>query len=162
MVHVDEFNGTPMALVERAIARKNDEAREERRGGGPAHDEVWCVFDVDQHPYLKDAISLAERNGIKIAVSNPCFELWLILHYEDQNAYIEPRLAQARALELVKCKKVLTEATLEALVPLYEDAAERARTLDSKHEGDGNEPRSNPSSEVWKLVDQVVHPDGAS
>jgi hypothetical protein len=159
IVNIDERNGTPMALVERAVARKAREEREERRGRGAAHDEVWCVFDVDDHPYLEEAILLAERHGIKVAVSNPCFELWLILHYENQNADIGRRTAQARATELIKCKKVLTEAALEALAARYDDALQRAKALDKKHEGDGSQPRSNPSSEVWKLVDRIVYRD---
>jgi len=43
IVNVDGHPGNPMALVERAAAQKNREAREERRGRGKAHDEVWCV-----------------------------------------------------------------------------------------------------------------------
>src|SRR5580693_9982740 len=45
-------------------------------------DEFWCVFDVEwprNHPGLADAIQQARANGIQLAISNPCFELWLIL-----------------------------------------------------------------------------------
>jgi hypothetical protein len=45
------------------------------------YDEVWAVFDVDEFD-VKDAIGLAARNGIRTAVSNPCFELWLLLHFQ--------------------------------------------------------------------------------
>jgi uncharacterized protein (DUF2345 family) len=83
----------------------------------------------------------------------------LILHYEDQNAHIERQPAQARATELLRCKKVLSDAALEALAARYDDALQRAMTLDKKHEDDGSQPRSNPSSEVWKLIDQIVRPD---
>lgn len=156
IVSIDGRHGTPMTLVELAVARKEQEQRDERRGRGPAHDEVWCVFDVDTHPHLNDAILLAKRHSIGIAVSNPCFELWFILHYEDRTAHIDGRQARARSAELLGCKKTLTDTALEVLATRYEDAVRRAKALDKKHRGDGSQPRSNPSSEAWKLVDRIV------
>jgi len=50
-------------------------------------DQVWCIFDVDDF-YEKDksgmigAIKKAHKNNIKIAYTNECFELWIILHFE--------------------------------------------------------------------------------
>lgn len=45
------------------------------------YDEVWCVFDVDAHPRIKTAIKTADENGINVALTNPCFEFWLLLHF---------------------------------------------------------------------------------
>jgi len=47
-------------------------------------DGVWCVFDVDENTdqILKDTHEHAETKNIKIALSNPCFELWFLLHYK--------------------------------------------------------------------------------
>ena len=49
-------------------------------------DSVWCVYDVDanSNATLAKAAALAKRNRFDIAVSNPCFELWYILHFELQ------------------------------------------------------------------------------
>jgi hypothetical protein len=44
-------------------------------------DEFWCVFDVEwprNHPGLLEAVQQAQANGIYLAISNPCFELWLM------------------------------------------------------------------------------------
>ena len=41
----------------------------------PDLDSVWCVFDVDEHTTLPEAIAKAERAGIQYSISNPCFEL---------------------------------------------------------------------------------------
>jgi hypothetical protein len=70
-----------------------------RRGRGRPHDQVWCVFDRDEHPNFAKAIDLADRHGINLAISNPCLELWVILHFEDQTAYLERQTAQDRAEE---------------------------------------------------------------
>lgn len=34
-------------------------------------------------------------------------------------------------------------------------AMNRARALDGKHRGDGSPPRSNPSTDVWRLVERI-------
>jgi hypothetical protein len=111
------------------------------------------------HPNLTEAVELATTHNIKVAVSNPCFELWFILHYEDQTAHIERHPAQARSKKLIKCKKTLTTKALEDLADRHQDAVKRAKALDKKHKGDGSPPRSNPSSEAWKLVDRIRYPD---
>ena len=144
-----------MTLVDLAVAARREAAREERRGRGVAWDEIWCVFDEDAHPNLREAVAKAEANGINLAVSSPCIELWFVLHFDDQTAYIERQQAQSRARELLGCEKGLTNDALDTLAQRYDGARTRAIALDEKHTGDGSPPRSNPSSEVWKLVDRI-------
>ena len=104
-----------MTVVDRAVEKKRDEAKEARRGRGRASDEYWCVIDVDQHPKLGPAVEKAIANDIGVAVSNPCVELWFILHFQDQAAEIDRKRAQAISKELLKCDKVLDERALQAL-----------------------------------------------
>ena len=159
LLEIDPFHGVPQSLVEQAVATKKAEARDERRGRGRAHDEIWCVFDIDAHPNVPEAIQLAEAHGIGLAISNPCIELWFILHFRDQTAYLSRHDAQSAAAALLGCGKVLTRAAMELLRDGYEDARDRARRLDAKHDGDGSPPRSNPSSSVWTLI-EAIRPQG--
>ena len=71
-------------------------------------DEIWCVFDTDQHPNLAQAINEAGQSEIEVAVSNPCFELWLVLHSQEQTAFIDRHDAQrlANALGLSNDKNI--------------------------------------------------------
>jgi RloB-like protein len=154
-VTIAEERGVPATLVDLAVAAKAEAAREERRGRGSAWDDIWCVFDEDSHPNVPEAISKAEAHGINLAVSSPCIELWFILHFQDQTAFIERRNAQSCARRLTGCDKRLSDDAVERLGEHYDDARRRARALDEKHAGDGSAPRSNPSSEVWKLVDRI-------
>lgn len=72
----------PKSVVADAKASKKQRDRESQTSVAIApYDEVWCVFDVDQHPNIKQAINNAQLNDILIAISNPCFEFWLILHF---------------------------------------------------------------------------------
>ncbi len=43
-------------------------------------DQVWIVFDRDEHAEFETSIERCRSVGIGAAFSNPCFELWLILH----------------------------------------------------------------------------------
>lgn len=154
-VEIHEFHGTPMALVERAVEAKEEGERAEKRGRGRAHDEVWCIFDVDAHPYLVEARQLAMSKGIRLAISNPCIELWFILHFADQTAYIDRRSAQRGAAAHLDCSKRLTPSALDLLIGNFEVAKTRAEHLDRKHHGDGTPAPGNPSSGAWKIVEAI-------
>ncbi len=155
LVSIDPFHGVPKSLVDKAVATKRSELRDQRRGRGRAHDEIWCMFDIDAHPNVREAIQKAEDNGIHLAISNPCIELWFILHFEDQTSYISRQDAQSRSAELLRCEKNLSGEAMDLLYSLFEEASQRARELDAKHRGDGSPPRSNPSSGVWKLIESI-------
>jgi hypothetical protein len=144
-----------MQLVERAVAAKRSESRDAKRGRGRAHNQIWCMFDRDEHPNFDRAIDLANRHGINLAISNPCIELWFILHFEDRTSFIERQKAQGRAEKLLGCSKALGEPALGILAGRYDEARRRAVKLDEKHEGDGSPSRTNPSSEVWRLIDVI-------
>jgi len=155
IVTVDPFHGGPLQLVERAIKNQKDEAYEAKRGRGSAHDEYWCMFDVDEHPNLPQAIKLAGENRIHLAISSPCIELWFILHFNDQTAHIDRTKAQIQAKLLTNCEKTLTPAAIKDLEENYLDAKRRAKSLDIRH-GDNESPvGENPSSGVWRLIDSI-------
>ncbi len=155
-VEIHEFRGNPLSLVRRAMEVKKKEARDEKRGRGRARDEVWCVFDVDKHPSLKEAVFLAHEHGIHLAISNPCIELWFLIHFDDQTAFIERHDAQRSASKHTRCEKSLSREALVALDRNYEIAKQRARRLARKHKGDGTQfPDDNPSSGVWQVVDSI-------
>jgi hypothetical protein len=144
-----------MSLVKAAIAQKATDLREARRGRGDAYDQYWCVFDFDIHPRVYETIRCAEQNGIEVAISNPCIELWFVLHFYDHFAFIDSDDVQRRCRELLGCEKVLTPDALAALEARHEEAVKRAQALDVKHLGDGSPPLSNPSSSLWRLVEAI-------
>lgn len=159
-VEVSDFHGTPLSLVKAAIQEKTANEKLERRGRGTAHEEVWCVFDTDQHPHLDQAFELADQHGIKVAVSCPCIELWFLLHFADQTAYIETKDAQAKSKDHINCRKALTDTALDTLDERYNDAKSRAQHLDTKHRGDATPAPANPSSSVWRLIDAISRQSG--
>ena len=108
------------------------EAEKEARGqrdDNLKYDEVWCVFDVDAHPHLPDAKQKAEANRIKMAISNPCFELWLLLHFQDQRAHIERDQVQSACRGHMP--RYVKEVPFELVFPHHQEAVERAVALDN-------------------------------
>lgn len=98
----------------------------------------------------------ARQSGIRVAVSNPCIELWLVLHAREQTAYIDRHVVQRLASELgLADGKRIPDSVRQALVEGFETARQRARALDERHDGDGRPRRSNPSTDVWQLVDRL-------
>ncbi|HZY82268.1 MAG TPA: RloB family protein [Cyclobacteriaceae bacterium] len=47
------------------------------------HDELWLVCDVDRwgDKKLAEVNQLCRQKGYKFSVSNPCFEIWLLIHH---------------------------------------------------------------------------------
>lgn len=152
----DEFHGSPKALVDRAAKRKRADRKAARPDKGRPYDEIWCVFDCDQHPLIPEALQQAVDNGIGVAYSVPCIELWFLLHFEDQHGHLERGAAQGRSKALLGSGKRLDRGDVTTLAERYEDAKARAIALDVKHEDDGSPAHTNPSSTMWRLIDRIV------
>ncbi|MGW7519299.1 RloB family protein [Streptomyces sp. NPDC054796] len=77
----------PMPLVEDAVAFARGVRRKARKAKLTEDDDrwpqVWCLFDRDEHKFVREAVALAEREQIGVAYSHPCFELWRLLHYQN-------------------------------------------------------------------------------
>jgi hypothetical protein len=77
-----------------------------------ALDQLWLVIDTDHWSApshlrnLDQVIQQARQKGFYTAVSNPCFELWLLLHFTEDVSGIdvaaEPRAAGRRCIELLR------------------------------------------------------------
>jgi hypothetical protein len=141
--------GDPKKLVEIAVEKKGSS---ERNDGSFAYDQVWCVYDVDDHKRLPDARQQARAHGIHLAISNPCFELWALLHFQNQNSYVERDKLRARLQRhLPEYDKKLP---CDQLLPLLEEAIRRCRHLDDRHQKNGTEG-ANPSTGVYLLMEEV-------
>lgn len=112
-----------------------------------AFDEVWCVVDVDQFDMVA-TVRASHDCDVRLAVSNPCFEVWLLLHFRDCQAAVN---GAADALRRLKrhvpqySKSMLRFADFSAGVP---EAITRARGLSEA----GSEHVTNPSTGVWVLA----------
>lgn len=126
-------------------------------------DTVWCVVDVDKNTtsQLNAAKKIADDNGMSLILSNPCFEIWYLLHkkyttstYLNSDQVIDelekngfPKYAKNKDIypELKKC-----EIT----------AIQNAIRLKRFHEADGNNlysKKSNPSTAVYEVLEHLYN-----
>jgi hypothetical protein len=153
-VEISDEHGVPRTLVEAAKKRRDRALRDAKAQDDEnlSFDEVWCVFDVDDHPGLNDACQMARDNDIHVAVSNPCFELWLLIHFRDSPG-LQTRQAIQKMLKqyLPKFNK---HVIFEELAMTYSDAKERAERIQIDADDDG-EPHRNPTTGVFRLTTAI-------
>lgn len=136
----------------------------ERRLPNLRHDttEYWAVIDHDRRPKeeLDKFTQRAKQNGYCIADSNPCFELWLILHFK---ALTEISGLAGNA-EANGCKPV--EIELQRLDDSFNksqyDAGEyitridRAISNSKAHEAQREVASSPVGTRVYKLAESII------
>jgi len=113
-------------------------------------DAVWAVVDVDDFTDLEQAVRESRRTGVHLAVSNPCFELWLLLHLVDHRH--EVTTPEVQKLLQRHCSAYdKTRIRFADFADGIDDACGRAQRL----EPSGRTHTSNPSTNVWRLVGEV-------
>jgi hypothetical protein len=147
-------HGVPRTLVETAKQRKSEAivAARQEKDENLVFDSIWCVFDMDTHPNVADAKEMSRDNDIRLAVSNPCFELWLLLHFRDHPGMKSHTDVKAMLATFVAdYDKSIDYARYS---DGYEQAVERARRLDEAAEK-ANEAGRNPTTGVYKLTELI-------
>lgn len=129
-------------------------------------DHVYCVIDRDSHhePNFLAALALGEANKDKVTVltSYPCFEFWLLLHFEYTRApfmSVGGVSAADRVLQSLKTKpdmatyaKGKVDGLFEKLLPLLPDAKKRAPRTVIEGMADAE---MNPSTPLHLLIDSL-------
>ena len=159
--------GVPMTIA-RAAADHMDKAR---AGHDPnaKKDETWAVFDRDTHPKFDEAVGLCVAKGVKVARSNPCFEVWLLLHNVD---FHRPDNSAAVQRELREhCPEYNhsrgKQPDCAELIPFIKQAELRAERQLAARDGEGA-AFGPPSTTVFQLTRSVraaarlMRPDGTS
>ena len=146
--------GVPLTVVTIARDRRKsaeDEALSED-DDNLWYDSVWAVFDVDEHPNIPAAIQMARDNSIELAISNPAFELWLLLHFRNHPG-MRGR-AEVRRLLDKHIKGYDKSVNFTDYKSGYENAVKRAKSL-----GACNlqtcQPGPNPSTGAHVLTESI-------
>ena len=155
--------GSAVATVKRAIGERDQEKRQ-----GDGYDEVWCIIDVEilekHHATpLKEARETAQREGIKLALSNPCFEYWLLLHLErsahgySSTAKLRNDLNRAWKKTFGKAYEKNNHRIYEKLASRRDGAVANAREmLKSDVDSENGVVARNPSTNVYRLVEHLL------
>ncbi len=131
-------------------------------------DERWMLLDTDHYTQkshirgFTETITDAKRNRINIALSRPCFELWLLLHHVEESAVGSLENAKETESALRKQLGEYNKTHLKNehyLLASVRDACERAQRLDRTVNGN-DIPASNTSRVylLWKAIVANVLP----
>lgn len=152
--------GVAMTVAREAVIRRGkllQEAKRRRADSFASRFEVWAVFDRDNHPDINNAVTHATANGVKVGLSNPCFELWALLHFQDQDGEITGHHAQRELQRHMPRYDRYGSKILdyEAMRDQYEIAKTRAMRICERRIQEGI-PRGNPSTDVHILLNVVI------
>ncbi|MFA6297086.1 MAG: RloB family protein [Candidatus Paceibacterota bacterium] len=140
------------SIVDRVIKIKESETDKS------LETEWWVVFDKDSHPEFDKSVHLAEKNGIRVAYSNECFELWFILHFELLNTSLGRNNHRDKLTKLLNQKYDKSSSDIYSLIRDKEEVAIRnAKKLELDHDKENKKEPSkrNPSTTVYKLVERL-------
>jgi hypothetical protein len=160
-VQIEKRAGAPISLVERTeqlVAQRDKDVRSEVTGSS-RYEAVWCVFDVENpnnNPTFADAVRKADRCHFSLAISNPAFEYWYILHFEPTTSpfkdggeiknYLRRNHIPGyeEAMPVFKC-----------LLGQTSQAINRSKSILENHPDSGKR-FPNPSTYVHQLVEELI------
>ena len=105
-------------------ARVVGRAREGRREG---YDAVWAVFDRDEHKTIGRAMIEAKAHGVSVAISFPCFEVFLLAHLQDLPLFAETARKVTDQLKKIDVNYDKSRFDAKKYVSLTSQAEDRCR-----------------------------------
>ena len=108
-------------------------------------DKVFLMYDLDVDGMLEQ---LQKIPNAELLVSNPCMELWFLLHYQDQKSEISSDrcIKKLQKFSNEYKKGILSEEEKTFLAEKKDLAIERAKNMIGYQ---------NPSSTVYKLLEKL-------
>ncbi|WP_298884754.1 RloB family protein [uncultured Polaribacter sp.] len=135
-------------------------------------DEFWLIIDRDHWETIhkinfdKLVADCKKENNFYLAMSNPCFEIWLIMHLKDITEYSKEEANELLENASKSRKKNYIDVVLgdlqgrgynkkpnpEIFLPLTKTAIERAKDLDKT-----NEPYPKKlGTHIYKLIEKIL------
>ncbi len=140
-----------------------------------SYDELWIVIDRDEvelkgkgfgghtEENFQKALEESKEYGVEVACSNPCFELWIVLHFEYRDTACSRGDIQKKALEKInlllpndkQLKKVEKLKSVENIYDLLKDKVDIARRNAKKLKAN-EKIKANPSTGMYKLLESLL------
>lgn len=152
--------GVPVSVVSRAVEEKLERTRRARksRDSFDLLFEVWAVFDRDAHPQgqVPEAMALAARSGVNVAFSNPCFEVWGLMHFGpcDRPGHHHQTQAELKRVLDGYCHETNPRMDVRLLWGRYPEAVKNAQRALEAREAERT-PFGDPSTGVHVLTERI-------
>ena len=147
------FGPSPNKILKYAIYRLEHD--------GLDYDKVFCVFDRDRHSTYKTTLKKIShpskgKQKIEAITSNPCFEIWLLLHFKYTTKPFGSRNSQSACNQVVRELKKHLPSYCKGLKTIFDytkeklnEAITNAERLQKHNQEIGS---SNPSTDIFNLV----------
>ena len=150
------LNSKHKSSAQQVLRRMNTHLKENSLYEG---DEAWLVVDKDSN--TDDRLSelydwSIKQNNFNFALSNPKFEFWLLLHFEDGNGITSSRDCSERLKRYLPNYNKSIEAH-KITHQQISDAVQRAQQRDCPPCKDW--PRTCGGTTVYKLIKNIRHAD---
>lgn len=152
----------PRGIIERLIEERQQMKDNQQ---WTKQDVAWAVFDGDEHiekspANWQSAIARAKSQKIHLAITNPCFELWYLIHFQDNFAQI----SRERLINLLEKHIPNYEKSMclypKPLKSLTQQAMERSEKIVQQIERNELDVHSNPCcSGLPALVSSLLNID---
>lgn len=122
-------------------------------------DQLWVCLDTDHWiepnhiQNLRIVVQQCKQKGYRLAISNPCFELWLLLHFQDFSATTAATCEQVES-QLRQAAGGYDKSRVDRLSILadqVQQAIARARSIDPP----GEIPTA-PTTRVYLLIEELL------
>lgn len=142
-----------MVGIAKDLWRRSKKAAKNHEDDNLRFESVWCVFDIDDHLMIPEAKQMALANKVNLAISNPSFELWLLLHFRDFPGMQHRDKIREMLKAFVPGYNKHVEYQLFA--PGYSEAVRRATKMDELA-AELSEDGRNPTTGVYRLT-AIIH-----
>jgi hypothetical protein len=151
--------GSPGTIANKSVQILEDLRRSSRKESYEARDQVWAVFDRDEHADFAAGVDKCTANGVHLAVSNPCFEIWLIFHLGDFDRPDDRHQVQACLSKLLPeyDPKGAKTANFDKLLLNLKQAEMRAVACRTRRQEEGGAVQ-RPLTDVDKLTMELRPP----
>jgi ribosomal protein S8 len=146
--HLKSMYRLPIEIVAKVVGNQINEkyiSDYKKTKGVQPKDKTYLMYDLDVNGMLE---KLQKIKKTTLLVSNPCFELWYLLHFQNQTAELSSKECEDKLVKHIKTYhkgNICNELKIK-LNNNQNDAISKAKTL---------KIFNNPSSEIYVLIDDL-------
>lgn len=150
-------NTDPVGVVEDLLKSAKQEELDLKDG-----DILACFIDVDfkngRDQELRAAMKLARQNNISVFLSNPCFEIWYLLHFRYSTKLYGSNEEVIKELGSYISDYSKSKDVYDLIENKIDQALLNTKRLESYHLENGTNDRLKklPSTEAYKLIEMIL------
>lgn len=150
-------NTDPVGVVEDLLKSAKQEELDLKDG-----DILTCFIDVDfkngRDQELRAAMKLARQNNISVFLSNPCFEIWYLLHFRYSTKLYGSNEEVIKELSSYISDYSKSKDVYDVIENKIDQALLNTKRLESYHLENGTNDRLKklPSTEAYKLIEMIL------